>query len=355
MRTGLARQGFGFILLISGLGCNDVSWPSERNVTSLRILGVRADPASLEPGTSTHLALLCADGIGGPASDPTCNIEVAWFANCSNPENNDPLKCLDVFDAASTQLASPLADTPASTQFAVAPEFEFTSPANVLQAAVSVSGQPVRYGVSYVYFAACAGRLYPVNGTSDRLPVECRDRTTGALLDQRRFVAGYTTIYSYDAVANKNPTLSNIRLDGEPVDAHACAADAECGLGYGCSSAETCAPIEPHCDRNVPTTCHAHCIDFQLPPSSFALSTKDGTLIPSPLKSLWAEYYTNAGFVPDDARFGLAPPVDATAAVTSPCALWQAPPMPNPEARVWVVVRDNRGGQSWIEQRVLVR
>ena len=354
MRTQSHRWSLKASFCLLALGCDDVSWPSDRAVTSLRILGVEAEPPSLKPGGTSRLSLLCADGIGGGASDPACDIEVAWFAACNNPPSNDPLKCLNSFDEAASQLASPLANTPASGSFAVAPTFEFTSPTNILQGAVDVSGQPVHYGVSYVYFAACVGNLYPVNGVSERLPVECRDRNTQALLDQRRFVVGYTTIYSYDAINNKNPILFNTRFDGKVIPTNSCAADEDCGAGFGCTSAGTCAPVPSHCDRNNPQTCYGHCIDFQVPPASFALTMSDGTPVSSPLKSLWAEYYANAGHLPDDARLGLAPPTDMSTPITSGCAPWQAPLLSTDEARVWVIVRDDRGGLSWIEQRILV-
>jgi len=355
MRARLSAAAL-FTSFVGTVACSDVSWPSDRIVTSLRILGVRAEPASLAPDQSSRLSLLCADGINGGASDPTCrDIEVAWFAGCNNPENNDPLRCLEAFDAASGVLNSPLSATPASSQFAVAPNFEFLAPSDILQRSVDVGGFAVNYGVSFVYFVACAGKLYPINGVSDRLPVECRDPITGTVLDQRRTVVGYTTIYSYDAIANENPTVDDIRFDGETLTNSSCNVDADCGVGFGCTSTGACAPSTQHCDRSTPQSCVGHCIDFQMPAQSFALHTRDGTAIINPLKSVWAETYANVGRLPDDARFGIAPPKDAETPIRSICAPWQAPQLATEEARVWIVVRDDRGGLSWIEQRVLVR
>jgi len=37
------------------------------------------------------------------------------------------------------------------------------------------------------------------------------------------------------------------------------------------------------------------------------------------------------------------------------CSPWQAPTQPTDQARVWVVIRDDRGGIAWLEKRVIVR
>ena len=361
------------------MGCNDVSWPSERNVTTLRILGVKAEPASLMPGQSTSLSLLCADGIHGGQSDPTCNfdpsdpksgpIEVAWFGGCNNPPNNDPLKCLNAIDAASSGLSPTLSDTPATAQFAVAPNFEFTAPSEILQGEVTLAGQAIHYGVSYVFFIACAGRLQRIDGVTDRLPAECRDPSTNGLLDPSRAVTGYTTIYTYSSFENTNPFPSNVRFgdvagNGVPVDsapAISCSSDADCNEQkpgqhlWACRLRDSrCLPVTSPCDTSNPQSCQPSCIDFQLPIQSFLL-TVNGNAIKDPKKSLWAENYTNAGHVPDDARFGLTPPEGNEMTVTSPCAYWQAPPFATDEARIWIVVRDDRGGIGWLEQQILVR
>ena len=86
--------------------------------------------------------------------------------------------------------------------------------------------------------------------------------------------------------------------------------------------------------------------------------TLDGTPITNPQKSLWYDYYTNAGGLPDDARLAMVPP-DTTAegehSVYSYCAMWQPPAQPTEEARIWIVLRDYRGGLTWRTQKILVR
>ena len=340
----------------AAIGCNGVSWPSERIVNSLRVLGVRAEPASVTPGQSTHLSMLCGDGINVDTSKgPSCEtMELAWFADCDNPPNNDPSKCFDHYAGWADQFSPTLADTPPTAKFAVGQGFDFVAPSDILQSEVTVAGQSVHYGVSYVYFAACAGRLHAVPGVAKRLPVECRNQDTGALLDQRRFVVGRTTIYSYDIVANRNPVLQNPSFDFTEIPTPPCNGGGDCD-NFDCTTDPTqCLPVVPHCAGD-PDSCAGHCLSFQVPASSYALNGANGSSIWNPLKSLWAQMYANTGVLPDGAWFALPPPLSPTDSTWSACVSWQAPTFATDQARLWIVVRDDRGGLSWIDQRVIVR
>lgn len=352
------RQVASLTALALALGCNGVSWPSERLVTSLRVLAVRADPASVAPGQSSSLSLLCADGSGGGTVDPSCTVEVAWFGDCNNPLQNDPTKCFDRYAAWFPDVSSPLTSTPASptsAQFADAPEFNVVPPPDVLQGQVTVAGQTVHYGTSYVFFAACAGKLYSSPGVTDRLPVACRDSDSGALLGQSRFVVGVTTLYSYDAITNQNPDLLNPSFDGIPIPTQSCSVTSDCGPGFDCTSDATCAPVVATCARSNPAGCLGHCLSVQVSPSSFALTTLDATPILNPLKSLWTDFYTNAGTLPDASRLALQAPKNEVDPANSPCAAWRAPNYATEQARIWLIVRDDHGGISWLAQRILVR
>ncbi len=353
MRGSVKRAFLVWLALPCAIGCNDVSWPNSRILSSLRVLAVRAEPASVHPGQGSRLALLCADGA---KPDPACDVEVAWFAACNNPENNDPMECLNHYSGWFRGLSGPVSEAPrlaGLADFEIAPEFDYTAPSDILQAEVSVAGQPLRYGVAYVFFAACAGRLYPAPGMPDQLPVQCRDRDTGALLDQKRFVVGVTTLYAYDLVRNDNPVIANPRFDGLTIPQQACSIDADCGPGFACLGESQCVPSVPRCVDS--STCRPHCLDVEVPTASFALTAIDGTPLASPLKSLWVEYYANMGGLPDDAGFGWHLPPEPATSVRSFCAMWQAPAQASSEARVWLVLRDDRGGLAWHAQRIVVR
>jgi hypothetical protein len=381
--------------------CNGVSWPSERIVRSLRVLAVQAEPASVTPGQNSQLSLLCADGIGGPTADTHCNVEVAWFGACDNPPKNDPTKCLSQYAGWLDQISPVLADhtlSSTSAPFQVAQKFQYQAPDDVLQNQVTVGGQTIQYGNSYVYFAVCAGKLVPAAGLTDQLPVQCRDSSSNVLLDQRRFVVGVTTLYAYDKILNHNPqfpvpstNMGQQQLaSAVPYAGKACTVDSDCYLGPtgtavggvsgagGVSPASACAsngasngvcaPLMQRCNKNVPGSCDVHDVGAEVAASSFVLTGLDGTVILNPLKSLWIDCYANAGAWPDDPRHGIGPPIvndvstsnisaylKVLSAMTGCGSGWQAPPQPTDQARIWVVLRDDRGGIAWREQRVVVR
>jgi hypothetical protein len=353
-------QCFGLLLAVAvgSVGCNDVSWQQENLIDSVRILGVKAEPASLSPGQSTQLTLLCADGARGGEANPTCNVEVAWFAHCDNPKENDPSHCFAQYRSWKITASKPLSDLDMSKYqgaFALGPVFQYVLPSDVLQGKVSVSGQVVRYGTSYVYYAVCAGRLYSTAGSSERLPVECRDRETGKVLDQRKFVVGRTTLYSYDVIRNPNPEIATVGFDGTRIPLTNCVTNTDCGGNLECHRDGTCAPVVAPCKNRNEPGCRAHYLDLRLTRASFFPEGIDGSTLTAAEKSLWVTYYTNAGSTPDDFAYGFTPEGQAQPTDELPIAFWRAPAYVTEEARLWFVVRDDRGGQAWHVQPVIVR
>jgi hypothetical protein len=392
------------------VACHGVSWPSGRIVRSLRVLAVQAEPASVTPGQSSQLSLLLADGIDSPDNGidnpdagANADIDVAWFGACDNPPHNDPSKCLSQYAGWLDQISPVLADhslSSTSAPFQVARTFQYHAPDSVLQNQVTVGGQTIHYGNSYVYFAVCAGKLSPAAGLTDQLPVQCRDRSSNALLDQSRFVVGVTTLYAYDKILNHNPVFPVPRkclglsmaqcaaqspqfASAVPYAGKACSVDSECNSvlagsavsavggvspASACASDGVCAPRVSPCTKNVPGSCGVHDIGIEVADSSFVLTGLDGTLIPNPLKSLWVDCYSNTGAWPDDPHHGISgPPVneftdpnlsaylDVLTTMTGCGNGWQAPTQPTDQARVWAVVRDDRGGLAWLEKRFVVR
>jgi hypothetical protein len=347
----------GFVALLPILGCEDVSWPSAHYVNSLRVLGVQAQPASLAPGESARLSVGCADGSRGATEEPACDVEIAWFADCSNPDKNDPSKCFERYAGWPDRLASPAADTAPTSfpnGFGFGATFEFTAPDDILSQEVKVGQNAIHFGASYLYFAVCAGQLFPVKDVGQRLPIECRERNSGRPLDQRRFVVGMTTLYSYDSITSSNPQLLSPRFDSVSIPTN-CAATADCPSSFECGAESTCVPVVEICSRKHSKGCSAHCLDFELGLASFSVFGIDGTMLGEPRKSLWLDYFTNTGKLLEDGHFSLEPPSDALTPAPSGCAYWQAPPIPTEHAHLWVVVRDDRGGLALWDQRIIVR
>lgn len=346
----------GALALSLSTGCDDAEWPEPQYIDSLRILGVHAEPPTLSSGALTRLSISCVDGSRGTGAEPTCNVDVAWFAQCNNPDQNDPGNCLGRYADWADTLALQVADTPTGAYpdgFGFGPTFNFAAPESILNATFEAAGSVIRYGTSYVFFAACAGQLVSIRNASERLPVECRDRRTGTTLDQRSFVVGVTTLYSYDRVTSRNPLMLSPRFDGVEIPG-GCDVTAECPSGFDCSIEGQCLPVVRPCADEE--SCEVHCLTFELGVDSFSLFAIDGTRLEAPEKSLWLSYLTNTGNLPDDeASFGLDAPTDAASVKRTQCIRWQAPSTPTEHAHLWAVVRDSRGGFAVWDLRIIVR
>jgi hypothetical protein len=354
----LSCLSFGVWAVSLGSACDEVEWQGPEYIDSLRVLGVRAEPPTLTPGASTRLWLICADGSRGAGKDPTCDAEVAWFARCDNPEHNDPDRCYDRYTSWADVLAPHVADTSVGAYpegFGLGPSFDFAPPDGILSQKTSLDASTVRYGTSYVYFAVCSGELVTVHGAQGRLPVECRERETGRVLDHRSFVVGVTTLYTYDRITSQNPLLLAPRFDEVRLPEE-CTSGSDCPDGFECSAQSACVPVVRPCQEEDSDRCEEHCLDFGLGLDSFSLFSIDGTPLDAPQKSLWLSYFTNAGTLPDDAgSFAVHPPTGAAQVERTECIRWQAPPRTTEDAHLWAVVRDDRGGLAAYDQRIIVR
>jgi hypothetical protein len=189
--------------------------------------------------------------------------------------------------------------------------------------------------------------------------VACVDPDSGRRLGQERFTVGITTLYSYEGITTRNPELVdqrfvNSRVNSE-LSASACSDTGACPEGFACSENHVCLPWVPPCDEKTPQSCERHCFQFGVTSDSFRIFRTDGVALPSPTKSLWVEFFTNAGGLSGDGGFALRPPDAEDSPSRNPCIFWRAPPMATENAHLWVVVRDDRGGVATWDQRVLVR
>lgn len=345
-------------LSLLACGCDDVDWPDPRYVDSIRVLAVRAEPPTLTPGASTRLTALCVDGSKRAAAPPECTVEVAWFTGCDNPEQNDPDRCLEHYASMDLPSGSSVAQTPAQTYpagFKYGVDLDFPAPAGILTEQFAADGQPVRFGTSYVFFALCAGRLTWARTNARQLPLSCHDAESGAVVDQRRFVVGVTTIYTYDRIINRNPEILAPQWNGTDIPDD-CDLDADCPAHFACGTNNHCIPVVRPCAKADPEQCEEHCLSYGISGDSFHLFALDGAVLGAPRKSLWLDYLTNAGRLPaDDAGFGLVPPQDETSTRRTPCIRWQAPTTPTDQAYLWTVIRDSRGGASVAAQQIFVR
>ncbi|MEO6602391.1 MAG: hypothetical protein ABIQ16_21095 [Polyangiaceae bacterium] len=323
----------------------------QSKIDTLRVIAVRPEPASGAPGKTSALELVVADGAlpradGGPARA----LQVVWLAGCHNPPTRQYFGCYPLLGQLAARLSPRAVDTPAKSLppsvFGTGTHYDLAVPDNILSSAPKKAGDPIHFGVSYAFFAACAGELRPRLSFTDRLPIDCVDPLTGTSLGRKDFVTGFTTLYSYEGATNANPVLTGVRLGSTALDTRACRSDADCaglvdpaqaGFDERCGSQGTCAPVLPACSASG--TCAKILITPDVDPASAEPLPGVGAN-----EILWANYYATAGkfeeatelvndrstgFIADHGSYFLRP-LDSDVPTT-----------------VWLTINDERGGNAF--------
>jgi hypothetical protein len=334
--TGRLLLSCFFAVAISG--CEPGFTPASK-VENLRVLAVRPEPASGAPGTVVALDLLHTDPRDGARAP-----EIAWLGGCHNPPARQYYECLPLLGQA--------AGVPGNLGFGA--RFEFAVPDDILSSAQRVPTDPVHFGVSYVFFAVCAGSLRLRPDVTDRLPLDCADVETGEPLGPQDLVIGFSTIYSYEGAQNQNPLLTELSFDGVPGGSigpdgvpvePACAQSEDCTSDGGrdrvCSLGR-CLPVVPSCSGSG-------CPEYRLAPAVAPATLEP---VPGGNEIVWANYYATAGDIVKatqlviDRRRGF---------IDDYTSSWRAPGAAAGAVRFWVTVNDQRGGATWGTLDVFVR
>ena len=350
------------VWLVWAVSCTPgFSAPSD--VDTLRILSVVADKPYAAPGDDITFEMTVFDGLGDPA-DPASGprtLQLVWIAGCVDPPGDQYFLCFqqlaDIFgNLAEGQMPPPelfKADISAPTNSGVPNAHSFTTklPDDIISRRPPPSTGP-HYGIAYVFFAACAGKLSPtplssLGGAVPEFPLRCLD-AAGNKLGSDSFVVGYTQVYAFaDQRHNANPTIGNILLDGQPIaddfgqipSVQRCPVSEQERLAGGCGSDDPTAACQRY-------TIKAEIADIaEDDPSTVG---EDGR----PLKeSVWVSYFTNAGdmdaplVLVSDAVEGYLGGEHETG--------WLPPAEPG-IATLWAVVRDQRGGSALVRRFVRV-
>jgi hypothetical protein len=283
----------------------------------------------------------------------------------------------------------PLPTAPVETplamgQFGVGDRFVLPMPADAITR-FPESRPP--YGVAFPFFAACAGTLHVSLDVLDQtVPIVCKDED-GKILGSDDFVIGYASVYAYEELENQNAVIDGFEVDGFETAAHDSpflCVDDEClvpdePLAEGepctrhleCASehceADVCAePVQPDCGVNVPCVdpcaadgngdeCKAVPIRPLLDPNKNVevdpISSVGGETFQ---EQMWVNYHVDLGGVGGVVRLVN----DSTKGWNDDYGTDLFAPKGGKEPRkmyVWAVVRDNRGGTSWVRQTVFVR
>jgi hypothetical protein len=326
------------VLSALALGCGAELDP-QSELNTLRVLAVQKDEPYAQPGDTVALTMLHVDG----SEDVGRPIEIGWFSGCVNPPGDLYQGCFapGAIDPRALNVAQGVGLT----------SFSFGVPDDVIaRRPPSPDPRQPKYGLAFVFFAACAGSL-DYDFQSGSFPILCRD-TEGRPLGSANFVAGYSTVYVYESFSNENPIVTGFSFRAVDVDPSvACVGDA-C-LGLPPPSADLPAVTVPACpDDGDPVLCDEHPLRPLVDPESaepdaIALQAYGRNYT----EQLWVSYFTSGGSLRSETRLLN----DATRGWNPEYGTdFFAPKTPGP-VRVYAAVHDNRGGVAWSALNGLVQ
>ena len=339
------------------VGCGPEFEPASE-LRGLRVLGVQKDKPYAQSDETVELSLLYHDARPKEPDAEQPEISIAWLTGCWNPAGDLYAGCFAQFAGGDFGGAAP------SLEFGDRISFQ-TKPGPIQ---VRPAPNP-DYDLSYVFFAVCAGTISLDQGSTEGLPIRCRD-DDGKDLGSRDFVVGYSAVYVFadgpdGDYVNRNPAVEGFSFQGEPLAENARCLGEECLATCSesgscvqappapiddCSAADMpCVPLAPRVPRceddGDPIECPGYDIRpvYSLEEPAEPDAVSNDTYGRSFGEQMWINYYTTRGSVKSEARLLN----DATKKYNSDFGTeFYAPSTPGP-VQVWAVVHDNRGGVSW--------
>lgn len=349
-----------FVLAALAAGCAE-GFPSPSLLDSLRVLAVQPEPASGVPGEPVTLTMLVHDGRSGreDAPEPTPP-QVLWVGGCHNPPSRQYFGCYPAIEALARQLGEAAPDaplTPVPGYIGLGTEFELPLPEGILDDAPRYESDPIHFGVSYIFFAACAGELRLDLKAKGSLPVGCFDSASGRRLGPEDYVEGFTTVYTYEDELNHNPELESIKFAGSDVVLGPCEVDDDCEAlaetlegfkSYACSDAGQCIPAVARCDGAD------SCPEYPIEPDAPRDSAEPDPSAPDPGQAeiLWLNFYADDGEFASETRLLND---RETGWVDNHASGWRPVRKTPGTVRLFATLHDNRGGADWRGFEVLLR
>jgi hypothetical protein len=338
-------------LLVAGCGQRPFDPPSA--IQTLRVVALRMDHPTPQPGTDVTIEMLPYDGSPNArgADGKPRPFEIVWLGGCADPSGDLYYKCYDTMgpalDAFSSGASSPLVGHGTTYTLHV--------PADLISRRGSSAKFRNQYGLQYVFFALCAGKVVATGAADTTSPrLGCVD-ANGAPVGADGFVYGYLPIYSYPTIDNHDPIVTGGTFNGVTPSADACTTDGDCKAGKACGSSGTCLPIVSYCPpRSASGSCATYAIAPIVDPSSAEPDPLASMLSGSPRNEvIYVEYLASAGRVAAGSTNIVIDPVNGPQ--TGWEGTWTPPDHATGETRIWALVHDDRGGLSWWWQDVVVR
>lgn len=289
-----ARRFSSCLLVLLLPACGDSFAPASR-VTDLRLLAVAADPPAAAPGEEVKLDALYHDRRERP---------LEWgYAYCDAQTSSAALDCARSIDPASLVVAT---DTP--EQVITMPE---------------LAGSAARATAQGVAVIVCPGRI--VAGDTEGIPIACE--VDGEPLGINDFEIGIKRIFYREQSDNHNPQIAALHWDGEP---------------WAEDEVKRVAPCERETDdveKCAASTRHA--LSVEVPDAAEHYVDPNGT---DAREQAVVQFYADGGSFEHDAR---TPDNASTRWVARSSDAGKT-------LSLFFVVRDSRGGVSWITRTVEV-
>ncbi len=382
---GLAASVVSFSWAASSCAPSDFLGPS--SLVNVRILASASVPAYGQPGSPVTMHVLAYDG--RPASDRASSpMNFDWLVACEDPANDAYYSCFPrgslfpvaagttaavagdggvailtgdaglATDAGSIGLLSDSGACAALGDDAGIPAPIVSSSAFVMPADVVSSHTPTPgatpYGLAFVFNMACAGDagLLPISPgdiNPQQIPFGCYG-SGGALVGSDDYTLGFARVYAYPAdagpdggaITNANPVISG-------VDVPSLGGLAPCFQGSGPSYVTS--PITAKlCVAGGP------CPSLQIGPI-VPSSSQETNPLTGARELLWVDYFSTFGGFTSNTNLIADPTTGPVGSLDKTDSKFQ-PPVPGPTdpttGYVFAVVRDDRGGASWVTVPVVL-
>jgi hypothetical protein len=338
LRQALAR-GAVLVCGVALVGCG-AELDRVSDLSGLRVIAVQKDKPYAQPGDTIAMKMLHVDA----SEDAGRPIQIGWLSGCIDPPGDLFQGCFaGGFDPAEASFVQGEALT----------DFSFTLPQDIISRRPPPQDrrQPP-YGIAVVFFAACAGTLSFDFGSTAGFPIRCLGADGRALLS-RDFVAGYSTVYSFDGFPNANPLVDGFSFKGKDVsEEFSCVADGCLGPGPDPATLPEELTV-PRCPEDGdPVACDPVPLRALINPLSAEQDEVTAVAYGRDHEEqVWVSYYATDGRLKSDTRLVN----DATRGWNAEHGTdFYAPSDPG-VVRIFAAVHDNRGGVAWSGVSIMVK
>jgi len=307
------------VIVVGGGGCTANDFDPYSKVESVRILATRMSQPSPAPGDTVDLDVLAFDG----RQDRTHPMQLFWFPEpCVDPTEDGYFNCYP------TMRDRYPVGVDLTSQLHIDVRMTVAIPPDVIARHSGQRGN-LPYGMVLVFLMACAGHVEAVPPPSgvgpEAVPFGCFDDQHHPL-GPDDWVFSYATVFSFANQKSANPIIDHLSFGGVPVDA-------------------TAGITVDHCTQANIDDCPTTPLDTFVPDASQELNPGnldvDGNVL---REQIWVDYFVTRGKVKNDTVILF----DSRNGRVGNIADDFYAPQTAGEFLLWAVVRDDRGGASWL-------